>query len=70
MQNLRKSVFGAILGVSLAVGLGAGATQLHASITAAEAVDCDSAKVCPVEAAAACPTEKASSCPTSKDASI
>ncbi len=61
MQNLRKSIFGAILGLALAVGFGIGATQLHASITADEAKTCDTAEVCPVKAADACPMSKGSS---------
>ncbi len=73
-NNLRKSVFGAIMGVAMAVGFGFGATQLHANIAAAEAA-CDAAQVCPVKAQAACPLDAAKtvdrdSCPLSKGASI
>lgn len=65
-KNLRKSIFGAILGLSMAVGFGVGVTQLHASVAASEAAD----QVCPVETV--CPLEaaSASSCPMSRGASI
>lgn len=63
MQNLRKSVLGAILGLALAVGFGIGATQLHASITN-DAKTVEAAQVCPVKAADACPTKSADACPT------
>ena len=66
-KNLRKSIFGAILGLSMAVGFGVGVNQLHASVAASEAAD----QVCPLEEAA-CPLEatSASSCPMSWSASI
>ncbi len=72
MQDLRKSIFGALFGLALAVGLGVGATQLHASVTATSAKDCDTAQVCPTKAADACPIESAAkassatSCPMGK----
>ncbi|MFP6644412.1 MAG: hypothetical protein VCF24_12795 [Candidatus Latescibacterota bacterium] len=74
-MNLRKSIFGAVLGLSMAVGFGVGATQLHASVAAAEAAACDSAQVCPLESSDACPlgtakTSAASSCPVNRSASI
>lgn len=67
MQNLRRSIIGAIAGVAIAVGFGIGANQLHASVATASAVDCDTVSVCPVKAADACPTDAAkaaSACPT------
>lgn len=73
MQDLRKSIFGALFGLALAVGLGVGATQLHASVTATSAKDCDTAQVCPTKAKDACPIEEsaakassATSCPMGK----
>ena len=73
-MNLRKSIFGAVLGLSMAVGFGVGATQLHASVAASEAAACGSAQVCPLESSDACPlgtakTSAASSCPVSRSAS-
>lgn len=53
-----KPILGALFGLLLAVGLGVGATQIHASVQAAEtskAADCDVSH-CP---ASACPTSKA-----------
>ena len=74
MQNLRKSIFSAILGVGLAVGFGFGATELYASITTDAATSCDTPQVCPVKAADACPTDtaakSAADCPMDKGASI
>ncbi|MDA0336988.1 MAG: hypothetical protein O2782_17625 [bacterium] len=73
MQNLRKSIFGALLGIGIAVGFGFGATQLYASVATDAATTCDTASVCPVKPSA-CPTDAktsaATSCPISKGASI
>jgi hypothetical protein len=68
MQNLRKSIFAALLGVGMAVGFGFGATQLYASV-AADA-SCDTSQICPVKSADAAKTSAATSCPMSKGASI
>ncbi len=73
MQNVRKSIFGALLGIGIAVGFGFGATQLYASVTTNAAITGDAASVCPTKSSA-CPTDaktsEATSCPMSKGASI
>jgi hypothetical protein len=73
-KNLRKSIFAAILGLSMAVGFGIGSTALHASIT--NDTSADAAQVCPANADA-CPTDAkkaktsaAISCSVSKAATI
>lgn len=55
---MKKKIAGAALGLTLALALGLGATQLYASAQAAKADEAK--KVCP---ASACPTEAKSSCP-------